>query len=175
MATSTSEAQHAFNEIDKAYFSKIRKRDGRLVPFDAAKITSALQKAGKATGEFADETANLLTIRVLMLAQTALKSKEPSVEEIQDMVEEVLLASPFKKTAKAYILYRDQHARIREMVRKANLDLIDRYLPDETARRRIADSGMARAHEGFNCQRLAGHIIDLVKKGSYDETWAQII
>ena len=54
-------------------------------------------------------------------------------------------------------------------------DLIDKYLPDEPARRRIAESGMARAHQAFHCQRLAGHIVDLATKGSYNETWAQII
>lgn len=43
-------------------------------------------------------------------------------------MEEILLASPFKQTAKAYILYRDQHARIREMVQRADVDLVDRYV-----------------------------------------------
>jgi ribonucleoside-triphosphate reductase len=114
----------------KAYIglSQIRKRDQRLVPFESSKITSAILKAGRATGEFTEDTARLLTIRVLGLAQTVFLDIVPTVEEIQDIVEEVLLASPFKKTAKAYILYRDRHAGIRDMVKKADLDLIERYL-----------------------------------------------
>ncbi len=109
-------------------FSEIRKRDGRVVPFDAAKITTAILKAGRATGEFGEAEARRLTIRVLSLAQAMGTEEIPTVEGIQDIVEEVLLASPFKKTAKAYILYRDQHARIREMVKKADVDLIEQYL-----------------------------------------------
>jgi anaerobic ribonucleoside-triphosphate reductase len=108
-------------------FDTIRKRDQRLVDFDASKITSAILKAGRAAGEFEEAEARRLTIRVLTTAQFMFDGV-PAVEEIQDLVEEVLLASPYKKTAKAYILYRDQHARIREMVAKADLDLIESYL-----------------------------------------------
>jgi anaerobic ribonucleoside-triphosphate reductase len=108
-------------------FSTIRKRDQRLEVFDASKITSAILKAGRAAGEFDEIEARRLTIRVLTTAQFMF-DRPPAVEEVQDLVEEVLLASPYKKTAKAYILYRDQHARIREMVAKADLDLIESYL-----------------------------------------------
>ena len=108
-------------------FDTIRKRDQRLEAFDAAKITNAILKAGRAAGEFDEAEARRLTIRVLTTAQFIFDGP-PAVEEIQDLVEEVLLASPYKKTAKAYILYRDQHARIREMVAKADLDLIESYL-----------------------------------------------
>ena len=109
-------------------FTQIQKRDGRLVPFDAQKIESAILKAGRATGEFGESAAKKLTLRVLGLAQTALTENVPTVEQIQDLVEEVLLNSPFKQTAKAYILYRDQHTRIREMIQKANVGLVDDYL-----------------------------------------------
>jgi len=108
-------------------FTKIRKRDGRIVEFDAKKITNAIAKAGKATGEFNRETAKKLTLRVLNLAQQLIHGI-PTVEEIQDIVEEVLLTSPYRKTAKAYILYREQHAKIREIAAKANADLVDQYL-----------------------------------------------
>jgi ribonucleoside-triphosphate reductase len=108
-------------------FDTIRKRDQRLESFDAAKITNAILKAGRAAGEFDQAEARRLTIRVLTTAQVMFEGP-PAVEELQDLVEEVLLASPYKKTAKGYILYRDQHARIREMVAKADLDLIENYL-----------------------------------------------
>ena len=109
-------------------FEKIRKRDGRIVKFDPERITNAISKAGQATGEFGRDIAKKLTLRVLNLAQQAISDDIPSVEEIQDIVEEVLLTSPYKKTAKAYIIYREQHARIREITAKANVDLVDQYL-----------------------------------------------
>lgn len=110
------------------FFTSIKKRDQSVVHFDAFKITNAILKAGKATGEFGMPEARRLTMRVLSLAEVMFDAEIPSVEEVQDLVEEVLLASTFRKTAKAYILYRDQHARIREMVARADFDLIEQYL-----------------------------------------------
>ncbi|MCD6467984.1 MAG: ribonucleoside triphosphate reductase, partial [Thermoplasmata archaeon] len=109
-------------------FKKIRKRDGRLEKFDSERITNAIAKAGEATGEFDREIAKKLTLRVLNLAQQTIKDEIPTVEEIQDIVEDVLIESPFRKTAKAYIIYRDQHAKIREITTNANIDLVDQYL-----------------------------------------------
>lgn len=109
-------------------FTHIRKRDGRTVAFEATKITEAICKAGQATGEFSSDIAFSLTRRVLSLCQAMVQGTELSVEQIQDMVEEVLLNSPFKKTARAYILYRDQHARIRSLTEKAQVDLVANYL-----------------------------------------------
>jgi len=114
--------------FDKNTFTHIRKRDGRQVPFDVSKIEGAILKAGRATGEFDGAIAAQLARRVLNLAHMTLCSSSLDVEQVQDVVEEVLLTSPFKKTAKAYILYRDQHARIREFVQKAEVDMIDHYL-----------------------------------------------
>ncbi len=109
-------------------FTGIKKRDGRVELFEVEKITNALRKAGAATGEFGDEIAQKLTLKVLNLAQQAIPREIPTVEEIQDVVEEVLLASPYRKTAKAYIIYREQHAGIREIAAKADVDLVDQYL-----------------------------------------------
>ena len=128
METAAANKPSTVDTISSFLFTHIKKRDGRIETFDAVKITGAIIKAGRASGEFTDDTARFLTMRVLSLSQTILQTATPTVEEIQDVVEEVLLSSPFKKTAKAYILYRDQHARIREMVKKADVDLIDRYL-----------------------------------------------
>jgi len=109
-------------------FEKIRKRDGRIVKFDPERITNAISKAGAATGEFDRDIAKKFTIKVLAIAQQLIKDRIPTVEEIQDIVEEVLMASPYRKTAKAYIIYREQHARIREIISKADTDLVDQYL-----------------------------------------------
>jgi len=109
-------------------FEKIIKRDGRIQDFDPSKICQAIAKAGYATGDFGKDIAQKLTIRVLNLASQLIKHRYPTVEEIQDIVEEVLINSPYKKTAKAYIIYRDQHAKIREIASKFNVDLVDAYL-----------------------------------------------
>ncbi len=109
-------------------FDKIRKRDNRIVGFDSSKITSALAKAGKATGEFDERDARKLTLRVLTLAHEIRLGPIPDVEGIQDIVERVLLDSPFYKTAKAYIIYREQHAQIRSIATNANIDLVEHYI-----------------------------------------------
>jgi len=107
---------------------EIKKRDGRVVEFDSTKITVAILKAGEATGEFGEKEARKLTLRTLTLAQELRLGLVPEVEEIQDIVERVLLDSPFYKTAKAYIIYREQHAQLRNLVTKANVDLVEHYI-----------------------------------------------
>ena len=102
-------------------FKSIKKRDGRIVRFNPEKITDAIEKAGVATGEFGRKTAEQLTIRVLNLAQQALEAKVPNVEDIQDIVEEILLSSSYRKIAKSYILYWEQHNQIRQIVSKAKI------------------------------------------------------
>ncbi|MBN2125824.1 MAG: ribonucleoside triphosphate reductase [Deltaproteobacteria bacterium] len=109
-------------------FEKIKKRDGRIVEFDSLKITAAIAKAGKASGEFGERDARKLTLRVLTLAHELRLGPIPEVEEVQDIVERVLLDSPFYKTAKGYILYREQHAQMRAIVAKASVDLVENYI-----------------------------------------------
>ncbi|MCG6909852.1 MAG: ribonucleoside triphosphate reductase [Deltaproteobacteria bacterium] len=109
-------------------FDQIKKRDGRIQEFDSANITAAIAKAGGATGEFKTREARKLTLKVLTLAHELKLGPVPEVEEIQDIVERVLLDSPFHRTAKAYILYREQHAQIRKIATKANVDLVDHYI-----------------------------------------------
>ncbi|MEJ2096180.1 MAG: ribonucleoside triphosphate reductase [Deltaproteobacteria bacterium] len=109
-------------------FEQIKKRDGRIQEFDSQNITDAIAKAGKATGEFTVREAKKLTLKVLTLAHEMRLGPIPEVEEIQDIVERVLLDSPFYKTAKAYILYREQHAQIRKIATKANVDLVEHYI-----------------------------------------------
>jgi len=109
-------------------FKKIKKRDGSIVEFDPLKITSAIAKAGNATGEFGESEAEKLTRRVLNLAHELSLGLIPEVEGIQDIVEQVLFDSPFFKTTKAYILYRKQHAQIRSIAAKTSVDLVDSYI-----------------------------------------------
>ena len=130
-------------------FKKIRKRNGSIVDFDQQKIVRAIQKAGEATGEFQEDTAELLANRVLNLAAQIINTEIPEVERIQDIVEEVLLASPYKKTAKAYIIYRDQHARLREMFNTGGVQLIDKYL-EKLDWQVNENSNMAYSLQGLN-------------------------
>ena len=130
-------------------FKKIRKRNGSVVDFDQQKIVRAIQKAGEATGEFQQDTAELLANRVLNLTAQIINTDIPEVERIQDIVEEVLLASPYKKTAKAYIIYRDQHARLREMFNTGGVQLIDKYL-EKLDWQVNENSNMAYSLQGLN-------------------------
>ena len=109
-------------------YKSIKKRDGRTVKFDRKKIEKAIEKAGLETGEFDAAQAVELTDKVLGVLETRNQKRLPSVEDIQDIVEDALIDSKFKKTAKAYIIYRDQHKKLREITSNIHVDLIDKYL-----------------------------------------------
>jgi ribonucleoside-triphosphate reductase (formate) len=94
--------------------TKIQKRDGKQVPFDAEKITEAISKAMKAVGQYDEKKAQKVTDAVLKELSLGDK-KIPNVEEIQDLVEKHLMLSKCVDTAKAYILYRDLRSRSRNI------------------------------------------------------------
>jgi len=73
----------------------------------------------------------------------------PEVEEVQDIVERVLLDSPYYKTAKAYILYREQHAQIRQLTTTFNVDLVDQYI-QKTDWKIKENSNMSYSLQGLN-------------------------
>ncbi|MEM0492846.1 MAG: ribonucleoside triphosphate reductase [Candidatus Thermoplasmatota archaeon] len=109
---------------------KIRKRDGRIVDFNPVKITEAIWKAAQAVGGKDYNKAVKLTEKVLALLEKQLKKGEiPTVEQVQDVVEKVLIEEGHAKTAKAYILYRKQHQDIREIgALLRDIDVVDDYL-----------------------------------------------
>lgn len=112
---------------------QVVKRDGKIVDFNSEKITNAIQKAASTTNEFNAQTARQLTRQVIDITRKMVEKKQgnfraPSIEEIQDIVEYVLLSSDYKKTAKNYVLYREQHSKLREFVQSANVDMVDEYL-----------------------------------------------
>ncbi|BAV59124.1 ribonucleoside triphosphate reductase [Candidatus Endomicrobiellum trichonymphae] len=113
---------------NEGFFSSIVKRNGTKEAFNSQKISAAIAKAGETTGEFGQDTANKLAIKALSLLLDTIEDRKPTVEKVQDAVEEVLLYSKYKKTARAYILYRDQHSKIREIYSAFNIDLVDQYL-----------------------------------------------
>lgn len=130
-------------------FKKIKKRDGRLEDFDAKKIIKAIKKAGEATGEFGEKEAERLAARALAMAGDLLNEETPTVEQLQDIVEEALLSSSYKKTAKAYIIYRDQHNQLRELNNKASVTLVDQYL-DQLDWQVNENSNMTFSLQGLN-------------------------
>ena len=85
----------------------IKKRNGSYVEFDADKVAQAIANAGEETGEF-DEVEAVKLSQVVVDKIGGLGGEELSVENVQDLVEEVLLNSEYKTTAKAYIIYRDR-------------------------------------------------------------------
>ena len=100
-------------ENEQSPIANVTKRDGTLAPFDSNKIYNAILKAGQNTGEFGEEESWLLTAQVLKVLKHKFAESLPSIEQIQDVVEQVLISANYFATAKAYILYRDQRNRMR--------------------------------------------------------------
>ena len=95
--------------------TKIRKRDGRLADFNEGKIAGAIDKAFRATYKPGKEAeAKRLANEVLSILEVE-GEKQPDVEHIQDLVERVLMDNGYIQTARAYILYREERSRAREM------------------------------------------------------------
>lgn len=100
-------------ENEQIAIESVTKRDGTLAPFDSNRIYNAILKAGTTTGEFSEQESWLLTAQVLKVLKYKFAESLPSIEQIQDIVEQVLISANYFVTAKAYILYRDQRNRMR--------------------------------------------------------------
>ena len=88
-------------------------RSGQRAPFDAERIRNALLRAGVATGEYALDEAVLLTAQVTKVLIHRFHGEAPTIEQIQDVAEQTLIAANHLATARAYIVYREQHALLR--------------------------------------------------------------
>jgi len=93
---------------------QILKRNNERVTFDPEKIVSAIQRAGAAADEFEEDEARLLAAQVLKVIRHRFGGDVPHIEQIQDVVEQVLISSNYYQTARAYIVYREQHGRLRQ-------------------------------------------------------------
>ena len=129
----------------------VRKRDGRLEPFDQERITNAIWKAAKAVGGRDREQAMKISNSVLAeLYRRFGEDGVPTVEEIQDIVEKMLIENGNARTAKAYILYRKQHQDQRELAALlSDADLVDQYLEIEDWRVK-ENSNMSYSLQGLN-------------------------
>jgi len=133
-------------------FKKIKKRDGRIVDFEQEKITNAIFKALTVTNQGDGRKSKALSNRVVQILNRRFKAEEiPSVEQIQDIVEEVLILEGLVETAKAYILYREQRRRIREVVTATEeaVDRVDQYL-EKLDWEVQENANMAFSLQGFN-------------------------
>ncbi|MBS0310018.1 MAG: ribonucleoside triphosphate reductase [Proteobacteria bacterium] len=136
---------------------EVIKRDGRRTMFDAAKIRSALLRAGQASGEFGEAEAELLTAQAMKVLTHSFRTAPPDIERIQDVVEQSLIAANHLQTARAYIAYRDSHRKLRED-RKTVVDVeasINEYLSRQDWRVN------ANANQGYS---LGGLILNVSGK-----------
>jgi ribonucleoside-triphosphate reductase len=134
--------------------TSIKKRDGRIVEFQRGKIEDAIFKAAQAVGGSDRSIAVRLTDKVVDMLLQRFGGGMPSVEDVQDIVEKVLIEEGYARTAKAYILYRKQHQDIRE-IKKALLDvedLVDQYIGKMDWR--INEN----SNMGYSLQGLNNHI-----------------
>ncbi len=131
----------------------IRKRDGRILPFDAEKITDAIFKAAKAVGGSNRETAQSVCDSVVGILDILhyKEGRTPTVENVQDLVEKMLIERGHARVAKAFILYREQHRKIREGKDLLNegIQLIEQYL-DRSDWRVNENSNMSYSLQGLN-------------------------
>ena len=142
-------------------FKKIVKRDGKIVTFKPEKITEAITKAALVTGEFKADRAKQLCDKVLKRAEETIKARTPSVEQIQDIVEQILMESSFKKTAKEYITYRQERNRSREA--KSNLMNIYRTISIADA---SEDSDVKRSNANVDGNSAMGKMLQFGAEGS---------
>ncbi len=140
----------------------IKKRDGRTVAFDASKIEAAIMKAFEASGSAkGQETAEQLTQRVIEeLENNESIGSVPTVEEVQDTVERVLIEKGFVRSAKAYILYRAERSRVREM----NTRLMKIF--EDITFKDAVDSDIKRENANINGDTAMGAMLKFGSEGA---------
>ncbi len=140
----------------------IRKRDGRLEKFNPEKIEAAIFNAAKAVGGKDRSTAQKIANQVVSILEIMYKDERvPTVEEVQDLVEKMLIENGHAKTAKAYILYREQHSKIRQVhqLLKDAVDMIDDYINQKDWKVK------ENANMGYSLQGLNNYISTTVASG----------
>ena len=141
--------------------SMIIKRDGREVPFISDKITDAILSAFcEDSVEKSREFCEGLTGQVVRTLEAEHSDQTPSVEEVQDIVERVLIENGFAQTAKSYILYRAERSRIREM----NTRLMRIY--DDITRKSAIDSDVKRENANINGDTAMGAMLKYGSEGA---------
>ncbi len=93
---------------------KVRKRNGAIVTFDRNKIGNAIEKAVESVGGIEKTEIPSLVDEIIVLTEEKAGDELPDIEMIQDSIEQILMHHGYDALAKAYILYREQHAQIRD-------------------------------------------------------------
>ncbi len=140
--------------------TKIRKRDGREVPFNIEKIASAVFKAASATGGKDYKTAMDLAERVVAYIEESMDKRVPDVEEIQDAVEKVLIETGHARTAKEFILYRAERTKVREM----NTRLMKVY--EELTFKDAKDNDLKRENANIDSDTAMGTMLKYGSEGA---------
>ena len=137
----------------------IKKRTGDIVKFNAQKITDAIKKANMESIDetFSKEQLSTITNNVIKSLKNL---KTPGVEQIQDAVEKVLIAGNFASTAKAYILYRAEHTKLRQ----AKADLMDIY--NELTFTKAKDADIKRENANIDADTAMGTMLKYGSEGS---------
>ena len=140
----------------------IKKRDGRVVPFDPSKIEHAIAHCFMGSGsQKSDETAQeLAALVVSQLENDENIPSVPSVEQVQDVVERVLIEKGFVRSAKAYILYRAERSRVREM----NTRLMKVF--EDIASKDAVDSDIKRENANINGDTAMGSMLKFGSEGA---------
>ena len=140
----------------------IKKRDGRIVPFDPSKIEHAIAHCFLGSGsQKSDETAQeLAALVVSQLENDENIPSVPSVEQVQDVVERVLIEKGFVRSAKAYILYRAERSRVREM----NTRLMKVF--EDIASKDAVDSDIKRENANINGDTAMGSMLKFGSEGA---------
>ena len=142
--------------------TSIKKRDGRVVPFDPSKIEHAIAHCFMGSGsQKSDETAQeLAALVVSQLENDENIPSVPSVEQVQDVVERVLIEKGFVRSAKAYILYRAERSRVREM----NTRLMKVF--EDIASKDAVDSDIKRENANINGDTAMGSMLKFGSEGA---------
>lgn len=137
--------------MEESQIKQVKKRNGDIVDFSQEKISDVVLKALVAVGRDDKELAQALSDKVVRFLNGKFHPRSiPAIEEIQDAVEEVLISEGLSKAVKAYIIYREQHARLREMKQLMNSnDVIEGYLKQLDWRVK-ENANMAYSLQGLN-------------------------
>lgn len=140
------------------FLQYVRKRDGRVVPFEKEKIVNAIFKAARAVGGKDRKKAEEIADRVVHTLKKKFGTKIPTVEDIQDVVEKELIEAGHAKTAKAYILYRNQRTQIRDT--KAFLDRAANIVEDYVMQKdwRVREN----SNTSYSLSGLQAHVSDTI-------------
>jgi len=140
------------------FLEKVKKRDGRIAPFQKDKVEEAIFKAAKAVGGKDRELAKKLTEKVIHRLKRTFGTKIPTVEQVQDEVEKELIEAGHAQTAKAYILYRAERTRIRDtksFLKKASV-IVDDYVLEKSWR--VKENSNA----SYSLSGLQAHVSDTI-------------